>query len=215
MTASVLFRIVTLVTLPSAAAGLAYFRFRKSGAAEPFPAWLRGRLTSLVKERRGKGLHDWHEQHLVRPNPPRQRWIFLGVLLSFLYLALSGFVFAVFFSGPLRGIFLMAHVSLGGLFAVCLALVVFIRARVYDFGTEADPRGAQTGRLLFVSRLLFWVFVSSGLLLTLTALLMMLPWFAQPGHAGILDLHRYSALIAVLSASAFAVLNLDTRGGTE
>jgi cytochrome b subunit of formate dehydrogenase len=215
MNTSTMFRIVTLVTLPSAAAGLAYFRYWKSRAAEPFPAWLRGRLTSLVKERRGQGLRDWHEQHLVRPNSPRQRWIFLGMLLSFLYLALSGLVFAVFFSGPLRGIFLMAHVSLGGLFAVCLDLVIFIRARVYDFGVEIDPRGAQTGRLLFVSRLLFWVFAGSGLLLTLTALLMMLPWFAQPGHALILDLHRYSALVAVLSASAFAVLNLDTPGGKE
>jgi len=215
MSSAALFRIVALVTLPAAAASLAYFRFRQSGAKEPFPAWMRGRLTGLLKERRGQGLRDWHAQHLVRPNPPKQRWIFLGLILSFLYLALSGFVFAVFFSGPLRGIFLMAHVSLGGLFAVCLALVAFIRARLYDFGLEKDPRGAQTGWLLFVSRLLFWAFVCSGLLLTLTALLMMLPWLAQPGHAWILGLHRYSALIAVLSASAFAVLNLDTPGGTE
>lgn len=215
MNSAALFRIVALVTLPSAAAGLAFFRFQRSGSTESFPSWLRGRLTSLLKERRGQGFRDWHAQHLVRPNPPRQRWIFLGMLLSFLYLALSGFVFAVFFSGPLRGIFLMAHVSLGGLFAVCLALVAFIRARVYDFGMDSDPRGAQTGRPLFVSRLLFWVFVCSGLFLTLTALLMMLPWLAQPGHARILDLHRYSSLIAVLSASAFAVFNLDTPGGTE
>jgi cytochrome b subunit of formate dehydrogenase len=93
--------------------------------------------------------------------------------------------------------------------------VAFIRARVYDFGMGSDPREAQTGRPLFVSRLLFWVFVCSGLFLTLTALLMMLPWLAQPGHARILDLHRYSSLIAVLSASAFAVFNLDTPGGTE
>jgi hypothetical protein len=215
MSAAMLFRIVSLVTLPAAAAGLAFYRFRKSGAEGSFPAWLGGRLSRLLKERRGQALRDWHEQHLVRPNPPRQRWIFLAMLASFLYLALSGFVFALFFSGPLRGIFLMAHVSLGGLFSVSLAMVVFIRARLYDFGREPDPRGAQSGRTLFVSRLLFWVFVSAGFLLTLTALLMMLPWFAQPGHAGVLDLHRYSALVAVLTAAAFSVLNLDTPGGSE
>jgi cytochrome b subunit of formate dehydrogenase len=86
---------------------------------------------------------------------------------------------------------------------------------VYDFGDESHPRGAQDGRLLFVTRLLFWVFAGSGLLLIVTALLMMLPWLAQPGHVRILDLHRYSALISVLSASAFAVLNLDTPGGMD
>ena len=137
------------------------------------------------------------------------------MLLSFVYLALSGFVFAMFFSGPLRGIFLMAHVSLGGLFAVCLVLVVFIRARVYDLGLMTDPRGAQTGHLFLASRLLFWVFAGSGLILMLSALFMMQPWFGQPGHAMILHLHRYGALVAVLSASAFAVLNLESPGGAE
>ncbi len=215
MSAVMAFRIITLVALPAAALGLAYVRYKKSASAEPFLTWWPARLTALIKQRRGQGLMDWNQQHLVRPNPPRQRWIFLGLVLSFLYLALSGFVFALFFTGPLRGIFLMAHVSLGGLFAVCLALAVVIRARVYDFSDESDPRGAQDGRLLFVSRLLFWVFAGSGLLLIVTALLMMLPWFAQPGHASILDLHRYSALISVLSASAFAVLNLDTPGGQD
>jgi hypothetical protein len=151
----------------------------------------------------------------VRPNPPRQRWIFLGLVLSFLYLALSGFVFALFFTGPLCGIFLMAHVSLGGLFAVCLALATLLRARVYDFGDATDPRGAQSGRLLLYTRLLFWIFAASGLLVIVSALFMMLPWFAQPAHAGLLDLHRYCALICVLTALAFAVLNLDTPGGPD
>jgi cytochrome b subunit of formate dehydrogenase len=215
MSAAMAFRIITLAALPAAALGLAYIRYKKSASSESFLTWWPTRLTAMIKQWRGQGLRDWNQQHLVRPNPPRQRWIFLGLVLSFLYLALSGFVFALFFTGPLRGIFLMAHVSLGGLFAVCLALAVVIRARVYDFGDESHPRGAQDGRLLFVTRLLFWVFAGSGLLLIVTALLMMLPWLAQPGHVRILDLHRYSALISVLSASAFAVLNLDTPGGMD
>ncbi len=209
------FRIITFATLPAAALVLAYFRYQRSASTKPFPAWCRDRFGSLVRERRGQGLRDWHVAHLVRPNPPRQRWIFLALVLSFGYLALSGFIFALFFTRPLRGIFLMAHVSLGGLFAVCLALAALIRARTYDFSDESDPRGAQSGHQLFVSRLLFWTFTGSGLLLIVTALLMMLPWFAQPGHGQILGLHRYSALLSVLSALAFAVHNLDTPGGRD
>jgi hypothetical protein len=52
-------------------------------------------------------------------------------------------------------------------------------------------------------------------LVIVTALFMMLPWFAQPGHAGLLGLHRYCALLSVLSALAFAILNLDTPGGQD
>ena len=44
---------------------------------------------------------------------------------------------------------------------------------------------------------------------------MMLPLFAQPGHVLIVELHRYSALAAVLSALAFAVLNLASPGGGD
>ncbi len=209
------FRIISWVSLLAAVLGLSYYRFKKQKEFQSFAMWMRVSLGKMIKERRTAGAADWYDLHLVRPNPLSQRWIFIGLVLSFLYLALSGFFFALFFPRPLLGIFLMAHVGLGGVFAVCLAGVVFFRARVYDFSQTDDPRGSQAGSMLLFSRLLFWIFVGSGLALVLTALFMMLPLLAQPGHIKIVDVHRYSALTAVLSALTFAVFNLDTPHGRE
>lgn len=209
------FKIISWVSLLGTALGLSYFRFKKHKDSPSFAVWMRDSLQIKIKEQRTSAAADWFDLHLVRPNPLPQRWIFIGLVFSFLYLALSGFFFALFFPRPLHGIFLMAHVGLGGVFAVCLVGVVIFRARIYDFSQMDDPRGSQSGAMLLTSRILFWVFVISGLTLVLTALFMMLPLFAQPGHVKIVYTHRYSALTAVLSALAFAVLNLDIPHGRE
>ena len=43
-----LFRIVSLLSLPAAALGLAYHRYRASGSQQRFPAWTRQRLQALL-----------------------------------------------------------------------------------------------------------------------------------------------------------------------
>ena len=209
------FKIISCVSLLGAVSGLSYFRFKKQKESASFAVWMKNSLQNIIKDRGTSAASDWVDLHLVSPNPLPQRWIFIGLVFSFLYLALSGFFFALFISRPLHGTFLMAHVGLGGLFAICLTGVVIFRARVYDFSQTDDPRGSQSGVMLLISRLLFWIFVISGLALILTALFMMLPLFPQPGHIKIVDAHRYSALISVLSALAFAVFNLDTPYGRE
>ena len=211
-----IFRIVSLVSFAAAAFGLSFVRFKASGTPLPFFAWISGTARQWLKRHRLSGPREWFHEHLIRPNPPRRRWIFVGLLASFLYLAASGFVYALFCSRPLTGIFLMAHVGLGGLFAVCLVLVVMIRAGTYAFSaSEGAVPEPQDPPPPLVSRLLFWTFTGSGLLLISTALLMMLPLFAQPGHALVVELHRYSALAAVLSALAFAILNLAPPDGGD
>ncbi len=207
------FKIISWVSLLGAVLGLSYFRFKKQKHSLSFILWVRDSLIKRFNLGRASAAVEWFDLHVVRPNPQAQRWIFIGLVFSFLYLALSGFFFALIFPRPLTGLFLMAHVGLGGVFAVCLAGVVILRARVYDLSQPEDPRAAQSGTLLLISRLLFWAFVISGLALVLTALFMMLPLFAQAGHVRIVETHRYCALVSVLSAGAFAVLNLDTPHG--
>ncbi len=208
------FKLISWVSLLGAVLGLSYFRFKKQKHSLSFILWVRDSLKNRFKLGRASAA-GWFDLHVVRPNPQAQRWIFIGLVFSFLYLALSGFFFALIFPRPLTGIFLMAHVGLGGVFAVCLAGVVLLRARIYDFSQTDDPRAAQSGTLLLISRLLFWIFVISGLALVLTALFMMLPLFVQAGHVRIVETHRYCALTSVVSALAFAVLNLDTPHGRE
>jgi hypothetical protein len=210
------FRIVSLISLAAAALGLSFVRYKASRTSQPFFVWITNAVRQWLKKRRLSGPRDWFHEHLIQPNPRRRRWIFVGLLVSFLYLASSGFVYALFCSRPLTGIFLMAHVGLGGLFALCLVPVVMIRAGIYALSSPGNEGAdSQDPAPPLVSRLLFWVFAGSGLLLILTALLMMLPLFAQPGHALTVELHRYSALAAVLSALAFATLNLTPPGGGD
>jgi len=209
------FRIISLAALAATAWGLGLHRYRKNQMDDSFAAWMMGSVRRLLRTRLVSGPRHWFRQHLLEPNPARQRWIFVGILLSFLYLAASGLGFAIFLPLRLTGIFLTAHVGLGGLFAVCLAAVIFIRGRFYVFRDQpfhGEPPHRPPPSLF--SRILFWIFAASGLMLILTALLMMLPLFAQPGLALALDLHRYSALAAVLSSLTFAVLNLDPPGGS-
>ncbi len=209
-----MFRILGWCAVLGSALALAYLRFRRTGPSVAFIPWLIARVKSALIDRRFRGVQEWSHRHLIGPNPPRQRWVFLGLALSFLILALSGFFFALLLGRPMFGIVLMSHVSLGAVFALCLVGVVLIRARVYRLDLP-EQRGGDTREVSSASRWLFWMFVLSGLMLVATALLMMVPLLAQSLHIMTVEVHRYSALAAVLAAAAFAVVNLDSPGGTH
>jgi hypothetical protein len=51
--------------------------------------------------------------------------------------------------------------------------------------------------------LLFWLFIVSGLFLAATALFSMLPYFSLKTQVGLVETHRYSALLALLTAIVF------------
>jgi hypothetical protein len=54
----------------------------------------------------------------------------------------------------------------------------------------------------------FWVFLVAGLSLLVSALLPMLPWFPYRGQIILFDWHRWSALVSLVAAIAFADLEL-------
>jgi hypothetical protein len=214
------FRIVTAVSLLGLLARLAYLRFvrhlvtsgrtPKRSLPAAFFSWLGERTSGIFRfSASWSSLLSVFKKWLGFYASPWMRWTVAGLALSFLYLAASGFGFAVFTSRGLFGLPLLLHVLAGGVFAACLAVLVLVRARDHtslqekdtlpEFAGSPSPL-ASPGR--FISSL-FWLFVVAGLFLIATALLSMLPYFTYKGQLELVQIHRYSALIGLLAAILF------------
>jgi hypothetical protein len=134
---------------------------------------------------------------------------------SFLYLAASGFFFAIFIPRGLFGYPLVGHVMAGGLFAVCLTIIVLFKGRNFISVpkpaslslTLIDPRkmGITPARVKIWA---FWLFALAGILLAVSAVLPMLPLLRTPGQEFMFEFHRYSAILSALAAMVFAGLEL-------
>jgi len=138
-------------------------------------------------------------------------WVFYGLALSYIYLALSGFIFAWFVPRGLFGFPLLLHVAAGALFAICLTVILFIKARVYLPEKIAEAASKESdgffclllGKSLpraYFQAVAFWVFVLAGFLLVSSTLGSMLPYFNYPAQIFFFHLHRWSALASVLVA---------------
>ena len=138
------------------------------------------------------------------------RWTVAGLVLSFAYLAASGFVFALFTFRGIFGLPLLFHVIAGGIFAVCLAVILFLRAKDYALLTpKTGSLAAATGTLRAafsrfpLAAVFFWLFIISGLFLAATSLLSMLPYFSYRTQLGLVETHRFSALVSLITAILF------------
>jgi len=220
------FAIVTLASFLGTMLTLSIYHFKRAQISTSFSgseiiAYLRWLLNQILRLFRASSMNRL--QQLVRKlsiwnYPPREKWISLGFILSFIILTLSGFISTLFSRQGLHGFSLLLHVGFGGLFAISLSLAVILRARVYSFHAEKkedknlarSERSKVTGprRLVElkpeIKKILFWVFVTSGFLLIVTALAQMLPLFTLSSQLQMADVHRYSALAALLSAITFA-----------
>ena len=221
-----MFGIITVVTLLILLFLLTFHRFRtgpiRAGKDSPpqakyFP-WLVDRILGLFKIPWAERFKGWYDAWIIQIYPPKQRWIFIGLGLSFGYLVLSGFFFAL--AGiRLQGVFLLLHVILGGLFAVCLGLAVFLRARYYtwdleDFEGQKGALNLQTGaaKRKIWQIVLFWIFTASGLVLIVTALAQMLPYISLRAQLVMYEVHRYAALESLLAFIVFVYFSrIDDR----
>jgi hypothetical protein len=213
------FRIIALLLVLGLAGWLSRRRFQRSlafsqtkagrSSLEAYTAWV-GRSVAPLLASRGRQAFDLTHKRLLELYPdPVVRWVAIGLGASFAYLAASGLAFAVFTARGMFGIPLVLHVVVGGVFAACLAAFVVLRAKdnvaapesfVFDrFSLRDFPRTLPHGLLRPV---LFWVFVVSGLALTVTALGSMLRFFTFDAQVGLIQVHRYSALASALAAIA-------------
>jgi len=165
-----------------------------------FP-WFFKSIPGLFKASWAKRFREYWKKWIKHPYPGNVRWIFICLCLSFLYLAASGFLFALLFPRRMYGFPLMLHVSAGGVFAVSLALA-------FPPEKEKTEKNSDSTR----SRIYFWLFIVAGFLLINTALVMMLPLFSLRVQIYLFEVHRYSALIAVLAAAAFLYFAPNSKG---
>jgi hypothetical protein len=216
-----LFTIITILALLGVLFRQTALRYRDSqtpAAEGPAPkfawngygAWLAARAKSAFQFNTVRKAGAEFERWTARYYPGWMKWLFAAFVLCFLYLAGSGFFFAVFITRGIYGLPLVGHVVLGGLFAVLLAALLLWRARDYrfdkreeaDFERFAGPVFKDVSKA-FVRKLLFWTFAFFGLVLILTALLSMLPILPADAQPTLVLFHKYSALIALLAAIVF------------
>ena len=190
----------------------------KSSKATYIP-WLFRRIFVFIKTAGITGWRKRYHQWIVVRHPGRERWIIICLGISFCFLATSGFIFSLLSSQRLYGFILLLHVTVGGLFAICLSLATIMRARHYSLDTEnirqdknAQISGGKSTFQISWQTIFFWIFVASGLCLIISALTLMLPYFTVNVQLDMFEIHRYSALVSLLSAIAFAYFSLlDAR----
>jgi len=223
---AMLFTIATLLSVAATVLGLAFHRFwttreeaRSSliyaEIARRFLAWFALRAVQMSRKASPKACWTSVKSLPLWREPVLEKWLLIGFYGSFLYLAASGFFFAVFIPRGLFGFPLVGHVMAGGLFAVCLVVVVLFKGRDFIAVPRPvslslamlDPRrmGITAGRVKIWA---FWLFVVAGFLLTASALLPMLPLLRTPGQRFMFEFHRYSALASALAGLVFAGLEL-------
>ena len=224
-----IFTIVTVLALGAVGLGLAFLRFRTTRAearstllyreqAKMFSAWLALRTVQMSRRASPRAWWAYLRELPLWRRPALEKWLLVAFFGSFLYLAASGFFFGIFVPRGLFGFPLVAHVMCGGLFAVCLAVIVLFKGR--DFVSEPKPASLSLDLLdprkmgLTPDRVrlwAFWLFAGSGFLLTVSALVPMLPWFGTPGQKFLFEFHRYSAVVSAAAAAVFAGLELFAR----
>jgi hypothetical protein len=227
-----LFTIVAILALGGAFLGLALHRFwttREEAKStilyaeiiKKYFAWLALRAIQMSRKASPKAWWKYFKALSLWREPVLEKCLYIGFYGSFLYLAASGLFFAVFIPRGLFGYPLVGHVMAGGLFAVCLSVIVLFKGR--DF--ISVPKPAHLSLTLFDPRKMgitparvklwaFWLFVLAGFLLTLSALLPMLPLLRTGGQRFMFEFHRLSALISLVAAMVFAGLELFASLGT-
>jgi len=215
-----LFRIFSAISLLGMAGRLTYLRFKhdtvsagaKTGSLSraAYLHWLGRGLTSLFQPAGWQWLRATYAYCCTVYAPPVLKWVLVGLSTSLIYLVVSGFAFGIFSPRGLFGIPLLLHVVAGAVFAVSLAADVVVRAKEYGsiievFTSGGRPMGYLLGLFSRPLRqsVLYWIFVLAGLALVSTALFSMLPYFSLRTQLGLVATHRWSALVAALSAMAF------------
>jgi hypothetical protein len=134
---------------------------------------------------------------LSRPRPiAGLAWF--ATLLAAIALAATGFGGPLLQGGqPLSGMLLLAHTTAGSLFIAGLVGMALFRAESCRFG---GTWGAGTLRKAF-----FWCILALGLAATLAIMFSMTPLFSSEGIKVLSDVHRWSALLAVLALIGYGL----------
>jgi hypothetical protein len=149
----------------------------------------------------------WHglpaREDAAKDLPPSSigKLIFLLALLCFITLAATGFIPVYIFGESISGWWLIIHVTAGGIFSGCMAILAVL---------WADKNRLTKFEL---KRVCFWIILVMALTLILTTVLSMFNFFGTYGQEVLLLLHRYSALLLTLFATAYLCLAVLSKTG--
>jgi hypothetical protein len=128
-----------------------------------------------------------------------ERLVYLGALASVTVLGVTAF-YTVLQWGGMHGWWLFAHMCGAGALVVVLPLLAINWAGPSRFGSsQSTGEENYAPRFFWIPRLMFWLFLASGLTVVLTMMLSMLPIFGTEGLQALLDIHRYAGLMAVVT----------------
>jgi hypothetical protein len=127
--------------------------------------------------------------------------VYLATLISVAALSVTAFGSLLRF-GTLDGWPLFAHMFGAGALVALLPLLALTWGAANGIGGAPRAQATQEGppRFFWFSKLMYWVILAGGLVVTMTMLLSMLPLFGTDGLRTLLDIHRWSGLAVVLAA---------------
>jgi len=196
-----MFSIISSVLILALVALLLYLSYKKQKRELSFPAWLIHGFASLFKPSLAKNLKKSYQHIIGLSFSKKEQIILVSLFFCFVYLFGSGFYFSLFSTHKMYGLPLMFHMIFGCFFALLVCAVLILYAQKFSLlGQETEKKGSL---LLSVKNILFWLFVLSGLSLVTTSLLMMIPIFVYQTQLVFFEVHRYSALVSVLTALGF------------
>ena len=156
-----------------------------------------------------------------------ERLIHAATILSFLTLAVTGFVATIYFGKPLSGWLWVVHLVAAPVFAIGLAATTLrwaedCRLESYDWewakqfgGYLGGERDVPADRFNGGQKAYFWAIASLGLVSILSGLARMFPIFVDTNIQEIFyQLHRYSGLFLVMTVIAHIYLGTFANPGT-
>lgn len=167
----------------------------------------------------------------VRPEEMTEDWrglVYSLTVVSFILLALTGFVPVVFFGKPVSGFVLLFHAFAAPVFAVGLAILALLWAHHHRFdkndwqsslhvfrrkaaSQKSSPRITRLGQ-----KISFWLILLLSLPVIVSIILSMVPLFGTQGQTVLLHLHGYAALLLVIAAvTSFYLLKLARKADTD
>ncbi len=132
--------------------------------------------------------------------------IYLAVGGSFAILALSGFIAAIGWGGPMHGYLLMLHCTVAPVFCIALVALGCIWAERRRF-TAQDWQRCES----VCGKLCFWLTLLFGIPLIFSMVISMLPIFGTSGQEFFYHLHRWSALGIVITGILMIYLIFASR----
>jgi len=172
-------------------------------------------------------------RHISKEEDPRdirrftilERLIHIIAVLSMAALAGTGFI-AVFAGSPLRGQLWLVHYAVAPVFAVAVAIVTMIWAKDgcferYDLrwflhlgGYLWKKDGLPAGRINAGQKKFFWIVGVFSMALILSGIGRVFPVFGATGQEVIYQVHRYCALLLVVTVIAHVYLGTFANPGT-